>query len=131
MSTPHLAPAAIRARGAAAPKSPLQAIVHGAVARHIGIEPDAIRDGHRLGDDLDLDTFDLSMIGLRLEARTPTLDVFPIELLDPSMTVRELCAVYLSWVVPSEVDEDPPDTIRMSEVPVAIDAPRGEVAHSR
>jgi Phosphopantetheine attachment site len=92
----------------------VRAVVHGALAAHLGIEVEAIDHDQRLDRDLGLDAFDLVLVALRLEDRAPERGEFPVGVLDPSMTVRELAALYLSWAAPSEDEGEAPDTLRVT-----------------
>lgn len=91
-------------------------VVHRALAAHLGIEVEAIDHDQRIDRDLGLDAFDLVLIALRLEEYAPEQGEFPVEVLDPAMTVRELAAVYLSWSAPGDAEDDNkgPDTLRVS-----------------
>jgi acyl carrier protein len=104
----------------------LRAVVHGVLAAHLGIEVAAIEDEQRIDRDLGLDAFDLVLVALRLEERAPERGEFPIDALDPSMTVREVVAVHLSWAVLSSAADEAPDTLRMATSfppPSARDSP--------
>jgi hypothetical protein len=90
----------------------VRAVVHDELAAHLGIEAREIEDEQRLDRDLGLDAFDLVLVGLRLEDRAPGRGEFPVDAVDPSMTVRELAAVYLSWSGASEGVDEAPDTLR-------------------
>lgn len=102
-------------------KSPSQAIVHELLATHLGIESEAIENGQHLDRDLGLDPLDLVLLAMRLEDLGPDRGDFPIEQLDPAMTVRQLAAVFQRW---SRVDdavaleEEAPDTARSTSVAV-------------
>ena len=97
-------------------KSSSQVLIHRALAAHLGIEMEAIEDEQRVGRDLGLRALDLVLVALRLEARTPEHGEFPVEGLDPAMTVGELGALYATWVRPRDgegEEEEGPDTLRM------------------
>ena len=97
-----------------------QARVHAALATHLGIEIEAIEDEQRTGRDLGLRALDLVLIALRLAARTPGRREFPVERIDPTMTVGDFGAVYRAWSQTAEpAEEDAPDTLRSARRPPA------------
>jgi acyl carrier protein len=77
--------------------NPTNAVVHAALAAHIGIEPKAIEDTQRLGQDLGLDPFDLVLVSLKLEETVPSPVEFPIESLENVGTVGDLTELFSRW----------------------------------
>jgi acyl carrier protein len=70
-------------------------LVRDAVARHLGVAPEAVVSSCRLREDLGLDAFDLSMIGLRLE-REARRD-FPFAILELIESVEQLVGLVRAW----------------------------------
>jgi hypothetical protein len=71
--------------------------VHRALAHHLRVPIEAIRDEQRLHADLGLGAIDLVAIALRLEAEEPSHRQFPIVLLEHTQTVADLAELYWSW----------------------------------
>jgi acyl carrier protein len=77
----------------------INAIVRGAIARHAGRDPSAVRAWHRLDRDLDLTPLELVQIALEVQ-EVVGVEV-PVEELAYVETVGDVFS-FISWAVPAE-----------------------------
>jgi acyl carrier protein len=98
-------------------RSSVQATVHHAVAAQLRLDADKVADEQRLDRDLGAQALDLARIGLRLEHSAPDRAEFPFDMLDPSMTVGDVGAVYRFWLSSTDGTDQAPDTLRMALLP--------------
>jgi hypothetical protein len=105
-----------------------QAIVRGVLSAYVGLGPEEMTDGKRLGEDLRLDAVDLLLVCTRLSGLTPRGTSFPLRALAGAETIGHLVDAFSRWLDDEEDAVAP--TLRSPPPHEEVEAPTSGIRRS-